>query len=90
MAADALTRMGYQNVYSLQGGLGRWQREGYKVLDNKPVYSGNVVPAVQFFNDYSLTIFSSDRIEYRAKFGPKGCTPFGKTYEGQGRYPDTA
>ncbi|KAJ3054206.1 hypothetical protein HK097_002429 [Rhizophlyctis rosea] len=42
VAADALQRMGYQNVYSLQGGLGRWQSEGYKVLENKPVYSERI------------------------------------------------
>ncbi|KAJ3032052.1 hypothetical protein HDV00_008003 [Rhizophlyctis rosea] len=42
VAADSLKQMGYQNVYSLQGGLSKWESEGYKVLKNSRVYADRV------------------------------------------------
>ncbi|KAJ3128771.1 hypothetical protein HK098_003537 [Nowakowskiella sp. JEL0407] len=39
LAAEALQKMGYKNVFSLDGGIGRWKKEGYPLNQNYNTYS---------------------------------------------------
>ncbi|KAJ3015136.1 hypothetical protein HKX48_004757 [Thoreauomyces humboldtii] len=40
LAAESLTRMGYKNVYALEGGIGAWKKAGYSTSQNFRNVSG--------------------------------------------------
>jgi 3-mercaptopyruvate sulfurtransferase SseA len=47
MAADSLTRMGYTNVHSLKGGIGKWKVEGNPVVLSSEVFSDPIQQALK-------------------------------------------
>ncbi len=42
IAADTLVKMGYKNVLSLKGGIGKWKQEGNSIVNNTISFSDRV------------------------------------------------
>ncbi|KAI8926350.1 Rhodanese-like domain-containing protein [Entophlyctis helioformis] len=42
LAADALQKMGYKNVYSLKGGIGAWKQSSLPIVANEKTYTEKI------------------------------------------------